>query len=54
MSQKSAVMTGMIVGSIMGGYLPVLWGADFLSYWGIITSTVGGLLGIYIGYKLSQ
>lgn len=54
MSQKSAVITGMIIGSIIGGYVPMLWGASFLSYWGIVTSTIGGVLGIYIGYKLSQ
>jgi len=54
MSQKFAVMTGMIIGSIVGGYVPVLWGADFLSYWGIVTSTIGALLGIYVGYKLLQ
>ncbi|MCL4363620.1 hypothetical protein M1328_00065 [Patescibacteria group bacterium] len=54
MSQKTAVMTGMIVGSIIGSYLPTLWGAGIFSYWSLFTSTVGGFLGIYIGYKLSQ
>lgn len=47
-------MVGMVVGSTLGGYIPSLWGAEFLSFWGIITSAIGGFAGIYIGYKLSQ
>lgn len=54
MSQKTAVMLGMMVGSTVGGYVPSLWGAGIFSYWGILTSTIGGFLGIYIGHKLSQ
>jgi uncharacterized membrane protein YeaQ/YmgE (transglycosylase-associated protein family) len=44
----------MIIGSIIGGYLPSLWGENFLSYWGIITSALGGIVGIYIGFKLAE
>ena len=45
-------MLGMIVGSIIGGYLPVLFGASFLSMWSLFGSAVGGLLGIWIVYKI--
>ncbi|MBI5127254.1 hypothetical protein HZA76_02250 [Candidatus Roizmanbacteria bacterium] len=54
MSAKTKVMAGMIIGSSLGGYLPSLWGDSLFSYSGLILSTIGGLLGIYIGYKLSQ
>jgi uncharacterized membrane protein YeaQ/YmgE (transglycosylase-associated protein family) len=54
MSMKTNVSIGVIVGSIIGGYVPSLWGAGMFSYWGLFTSTVGGLLGVYLGYKLSQ
>ena len=47
-------MTGMIVGSIIGGYLPVLFGLSALSYTTILTSGLGGLIGIWLGYKLSN
>jgi len=47
-------MIGMVVGSSVGGFVPMLWGADFLSPWGILFSVVGGVLGIWGGYKLSE
>lgn len=54
MSAKSAVMWGMIIGSFVGGYVPSLFGADIFSFWSIITSAIGGLLGIWVGYKLAN
>lgn len=51
---KLFVGVGMIVGSIVGGYLPMLWGASIFSLTSIITSAIGALLGIYIGYKFGQ
>lgn len=44
----------MILGSVVGGYVPVLFGAGFFSLTSIITSALGGILGIYVGYKISQ
>ena len=54
MPAKTLVFLGMIVGSIIGGYLPALFGVSLLSYTSIITSTVGGFLGMWVGFKLSQ
>jgi len=51
MSSKSIIMLGMVVGSIIGGYIPVLFGASFLSLWSLLGSAVGGLFGIWITYK---
>lgn len=45
------VMIGMVVGSTIGGYVPSLFGAGFLSLWGIVGSAIGGILGIWIAYK---
>jgi uncharacterized membrane protein YeaQ/YmgE (transglycosylase-associated protein family) len=42
------------VGGTVGGYIPSLWGAGMLSMSGIIFSTIGGLIGIYLGYKISN
>jgi hypothetical protein len=41
------------VGGTFGGYLPVLLGAGSLSGWSLLGGFVGGIIGIYIGYKLS-
>jgi hypothetical protein len=52
MSRKKLIMLGMVAGSLIGGYLPALFGFDRLmvSLWG---SFIGGIVGIWIGYKVS-
>ena len=54
MSTKTLVTIGMVIGSLAGGYLPVLWGGSALSFSSIIFSGIGGILGVYLGYKLSK
>ncbi|MES2014346.1 MAG: hypothetical protein V4437_00835 [Patescibacteria group bacterium] len=49
---KQAVWVGMIVGGAVGGFIPTLWGGGFFA--ATIFSALGGFLGIWIGYKLSQ
>ena len=53
MSRKKIIMLGMVAGSVAGGYLPALFGLDGLmaSLWG---SFIGGIVGIWIGYKFSS
>jgi hypothetical protein len=46
------IMFGMVVGSIAGGYMPVLFDIDDLMI-SLLGSSVGGLLGICIAYKLA-
>ena len=52
MSNKSIIMIGMIVGSIIGGYLPTLFGVSMISFTSIITAAIGGFIGVAITYKL--
>ncbi len=44
----------MFVGSIIGGYIPTFFGVGMLSYTSILTSGVGAIIGIWIGYKLGN
>jgi hypothetical protein len=44
-------MIGMVIGSVAGGYAPMLLGADSISA-SLIGSVIGGLLGILGAYKL--
>jgi uncharacterized membrane protein YeaQ/YmgE (transglycosylase-associated protein family) len=46
------IMLGMVVGSIVGGYLPVLFGLDGQMV-SLLGSIIGGIIGIWIGYKFS-
>lgn len=50
---KKTMYIFLTVGGVVGGYLGSLLdqGAVF-GLWGVIGSTVGGLLGIYIAYKI--
>lgn len=54
MNAKSLIWIGVFVGTTVGGFIPTLWGAGMLSFSSIMWSTVGGLAGIYLGFKLSK
>ncbi|MES2216277.1 MAG: hypothetical protein V4481_03195 [Patescibacteria group bacterium] len=54
MNAKHLIWLGAIVGGYVGGFIPVLWGAGGLTFSSIIGNTIGGLVGIWAGFKLSQ
>ena len=51
---KKAIWFGMSVGSTIGGCVPMLWHAGMLSLWGILLSTIGGIVGIWAAYRLGR
>lgn len=51
MPSKSLVILIMSVGSVLGGYLPTLIGVSPFSFWSLIGSFIGGVLGIYFAFK---
>jgi hypothetical protein len=51
---KSITYIFVSVGGLVGGYLPVLFGANGLSILTVIGTTIGGLLGIWIAIKISR
>jgi hypothetical protein len=52
--QKTVMYLFITIGGVIGVYLPVLFGADGFSVWSVIGSTVGGLTGIWLAYKISS
>lgn len=54
MSSKSLVWLGLFIGSTIGGFIPTLWGDSFLSLSSVLLTAVGGIAGIYAGFKFSQ
>ena len=52
--QKTMVWIGMVVGSIIGGYIPSLWGDSLFSVSSLILSGVGAIIGIILGYKITN
>ncbi|MBI3443077.1 hypothetical protein HY008_00195 [Candidatus Woesebacteria bacterium] len=53
MSDKSLVMLGMIVGSLIGSYIPVFFGASLFSFASLAGNAVGGIIGIVIANRLT-
>ena len=54
MSTKRLIWIGSIVGSFIGGLIPGLWHASMFSMWGLVLSTIGGIAGIWLGWRIGQ
>ncbi len=48
------IWLGVIVGSAVGGYIPALWGAGMFSMSSVLLSALGGIVGIWLGFKINQ
>jgi hypothetical protein len=54
-TMKKLIMYSFItIGGLIGGYIPLLFGVDGFSVWAIIGSTIGGIVGIWVAYKISH
>jgi len=49
---QSRIWIGILIGSTIGGFVPALWGADLLSFSGVLFSGIGAIVGLFISYKL--
>jgi hypothetical protein len=54
MESKSLIWIFLFVGSTVGGFVPMLWGDSFFGLWSVVLTAVGGIIGIYIGFKLGN
>lgn len=54
MDSKKIVLIGMTIGSLIGGFVPMLWGAGTFSMASLIGNAFGGIVGIYLGFQVSQ
>ncbi len=52
MPAKAGITLAALIGSGVGSYIPILFGASYLSYSSVFVGGLGGLLGIYIAYKM--
>jgi len=51
---KKFIWIGLFVGSTVGNLVPLLWGGDAISVSGFVFSIVGGILGIWFGYRVGE
>ena len=54
MSTKSLIWIGLSIGSTIGAYVPALWGGSLFSLSSVLLTAVGGLAGIWTGFKLGH
>jgi hypothetical protein len=43
-----------VVGLVVGGYIPALWGASAFGFESLLFGVVGGLLGVWLGARLTD
>jgi hypothetical protein len=51
MQSKAVYYVAAVVGSVIGGLIPLLWGAGFLSLWSLLFSTIFAIAAIIFVYK---
>ena len=54
MSPKTATYIGMTIGSMVGSYIPLLWGAGAFSFSSIFFGAAGAMVGIIIAFKMTH
>ncbi len=54
MDTKKMVFIGLTVGGTVGGYTGSLLDHTGIGLWSILLSTIGGIAGIWVGYKLGD
>ncbi len=51
---KQMIWLGLVVGSVVGGFIPSLWGAGVFSFSSIFLSAAGAIAGIWLAFKLTH
>ena len=54
MESNRLIWLGAGVGGWLGGYIPLVWGANYFSLATIVFNTLGALLGIWLMFKLTH
>jgi hypothetical protein len=44
----------VLFGSLVGGYVPVLWGASSLGAQSLLFGALGGVAGVFVGARISE
>ena len=48
------IWLGLFVGSALGGFVPLLWGSGTFSLSAVFTSAIGGIFGIWLGFRITR
>jgi hypothetical protein len=50
---RGSIWIGILIGSTIGGMIPLLWGDDMLSYSSVLLSGAGAFAGPWVGFLMS-
>lgn len=50
---KGPTYAGGFIGSLVGSFVPSIWGAGQLSMASMLFFVIGGLAGVWLGYRLA-
>ena len=54
MASKSAIYAGVFIGSVLGSWIGSLFDhGNLFGIWGILFGAIGGIVGVWAGYKLT-
>lgn len=51
---KALIYASVLIFSTIGGYIPSLWHAGFLSFSGILGGIIGTIVGIWVAIKFNN
>jgi hypothetical protein len=51
--RKGPTYTGGFLGSLAGSFLPTIWGAGQFSASSLLFFMIGGLVGVWMGYRVA-
>jgi hypothetical protein len=54
MNPKTLIWINIGIFSTLGGFIPLLWGESLFSFSGLIFNSIGGLFGIWVGYRINR
>jgi hypothetical protein len=51
---RSAIMMCATFGTLIGGFIPMMWGASGLGLQSLLFSGVGGVAGLWAGLRIAE
>lgn len=52
--EKKIIWISLFIGSTIGGFIPLLWGENMISFSSIFFTGIGGFIGIWVGFKITH
>lgn len=51
---RSLISLCAVGGTVLGGFVPVLWGNNGIGLAGLLCAAIGGIAGVWVGVRLSD